>query len=406
MRATRADIDAGRGAYTRAAWDPVAAAAGVAERAIARQDAAAGGPEPADGDAALPRAVLADLHRTGLLAAPLPPALGGTGIGLDPGTFHPLLRTLADVGRADLSAGRLYEGHVDALLLVARFGTATQLARAARRVDRGGMFGVWNTGPADDGVRITPVPGGVRLDGRKTFASGAAHLAGAVVTGMLPDGGWQMCLVPVGALRRTGDMGIDRAGWRPLGMLGSASYAVDFRGARLPARALLGAPGDYYAQPRFTGGAARFAAVQLGGAERLLDAARGFIRDAGRGDDPYQLARVGEAATLVAGGRAWLRAAADVAEAHAADPATTDAATVVAHANMTRTAVHELCVRVCELVERSVGARGLLAPHPFARVVRDLLMYLRQPAPDAALADVGRHVLARRTRVGALWEPR
>ena len=43
--------------------------------------------------------------------------------------------------------------------------------------------------------------------------------------------------------------------------------------------------------------------------------------------------------------------------------------------------------------ERCVGARGLLQPEPFERLHRDLTHYLRQPAPDAVLADVGRFVL-------------
>ena len=399
------------GTYTAAAWDPVAAAAVVADRAIARAEADAASPDAAssnavlvDADVAYPAAMLADLHRAGLLIAPLPRAVGGTGLGLEVGTRHALLGALAEVGRADLSAGRLYEGHVDAMLLVARFGTSAEQARVARRVGGGRIFGVWNTGPAEGGVRVTPdADGGARVDGVKTFASGAARVDGAVVTGALPDGGWQMCVVPVAALRRTGAARIDRASWRPLGMLGSASYTIAFRGARLPRRALLGTKDSYYAQPRFTGGAVRFAAVQLGGAERLVDALRGFLRAAGRADDPYQRARVGEAVTLVAGGRAWLRAAADVAEAHAADAAAVDADAVVAHANMARTAVLELCVRVCELVERGVGARGLLAPSPVPGIVRDLLMYLRQPAPDAAVAEVGGYALARPASVARLW---
>ena len=386
-------MDAGEDLATRVA--------GVVDRAHARRDL------DADAESAVPTQVIADLRNCGFLVAPLPLALGGSGLGVVPGTQHQLLLTLKEVGRAALSAGRLYEGHVDALLLVARFGTAEQQARVARRVvDTGMLLGVWNTGPVESGVRLTPDRDVVRLDGRKTFASGAGYVGDAVITGQLPDGGWQMCLVPVADLVCARTAGVDDTSWRPLGMQGSASYSVDFRDAVVPRDLLLGVPGAYYDQPRFTGGAARFAAVQLGGAERLVDALRTFLRDAGRADDPYQLARVGEAATLVAGGNAWLRAAADAAEAFAAREATSDrvdAARLVAHVNMTRTAVLECCLRVCEIVERSVGARGLVAPHPFASVVRDLLMYLRQPAPDAAIADVGRFVLAASERVGTLW---
>ncbi len=46
-----------------------------------------------------------------------------------------------------------------------------------------------------------------------------------------------------------------------------------------------------------------------------------------------------------------------------------------------------------QLTERSVGTRGLLPPHSIERIIRDLTLYLRQPAFDAALATVGRYVL-------------
>ena len=36
-----------------------------------------------------------------------------------------------------------------------------------------------------------------------------------------------------------------------------------------------------------------------------------------------------------------------------------------------------------DLAVKSVGLRGLIAPHPLERRVRDLTTYLRQPSPDA-----------------------
>jgi hypothetical protein len=39
------------------------------------------------------------------------------------------------------------------------------------------------------------------------------------------------------------------------------------------------------------------------------------------------------------------------------------------------------------------------------QIVRDLTLYLRQPAPDAALAAIGRHVLERDCPVPELWAP-
>jgi hypothetical protein len=69
-----------------------------------------------------------------------------------------------------------------------------------------------------------------------------------------------------------------------------------------------------------------------------------------------------------------------------------------------RTATEEICLRTLQLAERSVGARGLLQPEPFERLHRDLTHYLRQPAPDAILADAGRFALESDKPSFELWQ--
>jgi hypothetical protein len=73
---------------------------------------------------------------------------------------------------------------------------------------------------------------------------------------------------------------------------------------------------------------------------------------------------------------------------------------------MARTAIERICLDTIELVERSIGVRGLLRPHPIERLVRDLTIYLRQPAPDAALTDAGRYALASTATAAEIWDPR
>src|SRR3954466_2383149 len=97
-------------------------------------------------------------------------------------------------------------------------------------------------------------------------------------------------------------------------MRASASYRVDFGGIEVDADILIGAPGDYERQPWFTGGAIRFTAVQVGGAEALFDAVCNFVRRQGRTEDPYQRARVAEMAIAVESGALWLRGAAELME--------------------------------------------------------------------------------------------
>lgn len=334
------------------------------------------------------------LRAAGLFTAPLPAHLGGTDLGTLPHTSA-LLSTLRHIGRGNLAVGRVYEGHVNALQLLQRFGKPTQIGRWAADAHAGHLFGVWNT-EAQDGVKLEPLPGGrYRLHGSKTFASGAGHVTRPLLTAALPDGGWQMLILPADKLTPT----LDSSFWRPLGMKATASFRADFSGLEIEADHLLGQPGDYYRQPWFSGGAIRFAAVQLGGAEALFDETRRFLRDLHRTEDPYQRQRLGEMAILTESGNHWLRAAAD----YVTRPAAPTAEATVAHANMVRTAIAEICQRVLVLAEQCVGARGLLQPEPFERLHRDLVHYLRQPAPDASQADVGRFVVQHSSPAYQLW---
>jgi alkylation response protein AidB-like acyl-CoA dehydrogenase len=307
--------------------------------------------------------------------------------------MRPLLDTLRAVGRVDLSVGRLYEGHCNALQLIAQFGTEAQFSRAALDTIAGHMFAVWNTQGAR-GIDMTGGDAGIVLNGEKTYCSGAGHIGRPIVTATSEgQDGTQMCLLRADEL----PMQSDSSAWTPLGMAASVSGAIRLDHVAIGAGDLIGAPGDYQRQPWFSGGAVRFAAVQLGGAEALADETIAHLRRTGRDGDPYQTARVGSMAVLVESGRAWLIRAAEAADLvfGLPDPGPDAAAEAVHQANMTRTAIERICLDVTEHAVRSIGVAGLLRPHPLERRVRDLTTYLRQPAPDAALAAVGRHVLAR-----------
>ncbi len=351
-------------------------------------DACAIGAGAIDRDGAFPVEEFDRLHRAGLLAAPLRVDRGGAGLGHGPAGTRAMLGVLHHLGRGNLSVGRLYEGHVDALLLIQEAGEPGQVEALAADALAGRIFGVWNT-EAADGVRFEPIGGGrYRLAGSKTFASGAGHVARPIVTGALPGGGRQMAVVPMDRVEAR----VDPSSWKPLGMRASASFRVDFAGVEVGADAMLGRPGAYLREPGFSGGSIRFAAVQLGGAEALFMATRDALRSFGRADDPYQRARLGRMAVAVESGRLWLRGAAEVAgRGDAGDDVDSEA--IVTHAHMTRTAIEAIGLEILQLAEQSVGARGLLRPHPIERIVRDLTLYLRQPGLDAALAHVGRFVL-------------
>ncbi|MEH2068224.1 MAG: acyl-CoA dehydrogenase family protein [Nostoc sp.] len=347
------------------------------------------------------------IAEAGLLAAPLAQELGGWGAGFDANVTYEVLMLLKQMGRGNLAVGRIYEGHVNALQLIQTFGSREQIAAYARDArDRHRIFGVWNA-EAADGVKVIPLENDrYQLQGSKTFCTGAGYLERPFVNGALPDGSWQMCIVPMDRVQTVSDP----SWWQPSGMRATASFKVDFSGVELEQSALIGQPNDYYRQPWLSAGVIRFAAVQLGGAEALFDLTRQYLQELKYTNDPYQKERLGKMAIAIESGNLWLRGAADRVAAYA--PVFGGAPTVsnpqadqlVAYANMVRTTIEQICIDIMQLCERSVGTRGLLPPNPMERIIRDLTLYLRQPAFDAALANVGQYVLHQSDPASLLWD--
>lgn len=311
-----------------------------------------------------------------------------------------LLYLLRAVGRVSLSLGRLYEGHLNALQLIGLFGSRVQRASALRDLADGLIFAVWNSdGRQPVGLEAVD-RGSRRLRGAKAFASGAGRVERPVVTATLAGGGRQMVLLD----DRLHAVAVDPTSWDPIGMEASCSFEIDLTGLPVEPGQLLGEPDDYLREPWFSAGALRFAAVQLGGAEALFELTRAHLRERGRELDPHQVARVATMATALESGAIWLERAAAVADRCTPGQAGGGlTARVVAYAHMARSAIERICLDVQEAAIRSVGVQGLLRPHPMEQIVRDLTLYLRQPAPDAALAAVGRHVLEHEQALPDLW---
>ncbi|MET7243901.1 acyl-CoA dehydrogenase family protein [Methylobacterium sp. EM32] len=364
--------------------DCVAAARRVSALAVARADAQ-------DRDDGFPAEDVDDLAQGGLLAAPVPAGEGGAGLGQEPGAAD-LAEVLRLVGLGNLALGRVYEGHVNALQLVARYAAPAERRALFADARTGHLFGVWNTEPPANGL-VLGADG--RLSGVKTFASGAGRVTRALVTARRPgDGRPLMLVVALDPGTRA-----DLSAWHAQGMRASATGTVDLTG--LAPEAVLGGPDDYHRQPHFSGGAWRFAAVQLGGIEAVFEAWRGHLARTGRGDDSHQLARLGEGAIALEGARLFVsRAAALVSEEALA------VERVVAFVDLTRLAVERAGLEVLGLAQRSVGLQGFLRGHPLERLSRDLATYLRQPAPDRALTGAAATILAADGPVAALWEPR
>lgn len=326
--------------------------------------AAAAEADARDEDGAFPAAAFDRLRRLGLISDPP----------LQPAESAQLLRVLAAVGRGNLSVGRIFEGHVNALLLLEFFGGSEQRTQYQSIASGGALFGIWNTDLP--GYPVVLHAGSLR--GKKSFASGVEGLDYALITAATHEGR-QLVIVPAHQLP------FDRSWWRPLGMQASGSHVVDFTGIRVQADSLLGSPDDYTKEPWFSAGAIRFSAVHVGGMHGVLDTAVLHLRETKRCDDPHQRHRLGQMAIDVEAGYAWLEHAARFW----AGIGRRESADVIASLAAARLAIERAALNVLELSERSVGATGMIRPHALQRWIRDLRTYLRQPNPDGALATVG-----------------
>ncbi len=339
-----------------------------------------------DQEGLYPEADFKWLGEQGLLQMGLPGQL----IDFEQPHMAALLQLLKQIGGTNLAVGRIYEGHINALQLVHLYAREIQKQKWFDAAMQNKVFGVWNTQDAE-GVKIHDIGNGqYRLEGCKTFCSGAGLVQRPLITGELISAdrkGWQMCIVPVEKVK---EIPVDKSFWRPLGMRASASFRLNFTDVIIDEEDLLGPTDAYYQQPHFGGGAIRFAAVQLGGAEAIRKETYKYLIQLRRTDDPFQKARLAEIICLVETGNLWLQSAGQKTDAWKND---TDATSkTVAYANMVRTMIEEICLRTMQLAERCVGARGLLQPGPLERIHRDLTLYLRQPAPDASLTDIATYV--------------
>lgn len=290
----------------------------------------------------------------------------------DAGALLALLRLLYGVGRRDLPLGRLFEGHVDALQIVSRYGTAAQVAALA-----GAALGVWNADLPGDPLRRERG----RLSGGKSYASGAGILSHALVT-FDADGGRQLALIDLARAPPA----IDRSWWHTIGMRRSETHIARWADASVADGELIGRPGDYVREPWFSGGALRFAAVQAGGVAALVDHVRDHLVATARAGDPYQAARLAELYGVAQAAAAAVRTAAE----SCGEPEATRLALVAA----ARTAVYAAGDRALTIAQEAVGLQGMFVAHPLAAAITDLAVYLRQPGPDAQRMKLGAAVAA------------
>ncbi|OAE56814.1 acyl-CoA dehydrogenase [Achromobacter xylosoxidans] len=281
-------------------------------------------------------------------------------------------QALARVAAADLSLAKLFEGHTDALAILAELQTPSGPTLTNSR------WAVWCAEPPDHRVQITPrADGSAVLYGVKAWCSGAASVTHALVSGWNPAG--EPCLVAVAMAQDA--VKVTDAGWHAVGMRAAASVDVVFNHAPCT---LVGKPGDYVRRPGFLHGGAGVAACWYGGLVRIAQSLRAALPVASA--DPHRLAHLGAVDVALAQARAVLRETAAEIDAHPRQ----SCAMACARA---RLAVEAAAAVVVERAARALGAGPLCRDAGFAQVMADLPVFIRQSHAERDQAAHGQALL-------------
>lgn len=277
-------------------------------------------------------------------------------------------RALAAVAACDLGLVKLYEGHTDALAILAELNGPTPPA--------GSRWGAWAAEPPDARVQAEKTGArsdgeGLLLSGTKAWCSGAGVVTHALVTAWL-DGEPVLAAVAMDQP----SISIDTSKWQAVGMQATASADVTFDGT---AATLVGAAHSYVRRPGFWHGGAGIAACWYGAAAQIGR----MLRDAStQRADPHRLAHLGAVEVALAGAAAVLR---ETAARIDADPS----ADSQREAMRARLVVEEAATAVMTHATRTLGAGPLCRNARFARALADLPVFLRQSHAERDLAALG-----------------
>ncbi|BAO85129.1 acyl-CoA dehydrogenase family protein [Caballeronia cordobensis] len=279
-------------------------------------------------------------------------------------------RALGAVAAFDLSLVKLYEGHTDALAILAELDDD--------RPNDGSAWAVWAAEPPNARLSALGDPGAptVLLQGTKLWCSGAASVTHALVTA------WNERGEPVLAAVDLSEDGVQitGAGWHAVGMRASAS--VDVRFERVRAR-LIGPPRAYLERPGFWHGGAGIAACWFGAAAGIGE----FVaRDAKQRAGPHKLAHLGAIDTTLSATAALLRETAALIDRQPA----ADALLPVMRARLT---AERAAAFVVEHAGRALGAGPLCRDAHFAQLMADLPVFIRQSHAERDEASLAERVI-------------
>ena len=320
------------------------------------------------------------LAEEGWLFACVPYEAGGSGLSYETPSVDVALDFFFRLGAANLSLGRLFEGHVNACKLINTLAKPEQATMVWEKIKKGAFLGVWGA----DGhkpVSIQTNSDTHSLNGAKSFCSGLGNVSLAIVSAKTVEG-LQLILADVSQQSRG-----DPEQWQLSGMQATRSGTYDFQDLPFDQFSLLGAPNAYYEEPHFLGGQWRYLALHAGCVAAIAQEVSTHIKAMNGNVSDSTAVRVARIVGLSKQAMMWARSIAYDTEIYVNLETGTQAI-------LGRELVESACVEAIALAERTVGTRAFQSGSRLERLCRDLRTYLRQAALDQRLVTAGHNLLA------------
>jgi alkylation response protein AidB-like acyl-CoA dehydrogenase len=313
-----------------------------------------------------------------------------------------------ELAKANSSTAQIFQVHTTHSYVIAQMGNVEQKARFFQKVLK---EGAWiSVGGSEPGINVTdwktrlsPVPGGYRLNGLKHFCTGhpgAYYMAAWAI----PEGASSlresvvMCMVPLNQDRVT-----IHHDWNAMGQRETGSGSVSFQDVFVPEDDVIGEPGAALRPPALTGlyFQSAFTAIYIGIAEAAFEAALDYIRTETRpwpwagveraADDLYiqhhlgvLRARIDAATLLLDAASAALEAAAEGRGGRAEASLTTGKAKFLAT---------EAALEMTNTLFQICGARSTYTKFGFDRFWRDARTLTLTDPIDHKLREIGKYYL-------------
>lgn len=334
------------------------------------------------------------LNENGALAACLPKKYGGKNWAFTQNQTETqqVFAFLRKLGKANLSLARIYEGHLHAVRLIGLYAKEKFKKTIFSRVKDGTLLGVWGAS-LNQPLSYQVLPSGkLKLQGTKRIVTGLGMVNYAIVRlrekDNAPD---QLALVNVNDSAR---QNIEY--WDASGMRSTLTGSFYFTGMEIAESDLIGNPGDFHNEPHFIGGVWRHSVTHLGGAEAIIDTWRDMLAKKNRLDDPFQLTRLAKARSETLAVSAMLFNTACLVETASRAVTTEITENAVLASLLAHDQMEDVCTRVLQLCEKSLGMEAFIERRPIERMRRDLSMFIRHIAPDNRLIQAAKLMIKRK----------